>query len=69
MNAEELLAEWESGESNGLRPARIQELHDDLQRITGEPVPHRVSEIESWLERKKSHLTRLLREAVEEEGE
>lgn len=66
MNPSDLLEEWESGESTGLRPQRIQRLRDDIQRITGQPVPHRVSEIEAWQSRLKSYLTRCIREAAEE---
>lgn len=48
MSPEELLAEWESGES-GLRPARVQVLRDDLTDA-GLDVPRRVPAIEEWLQ-------------------
>lgn len=67
--AEELLEEWESGDTNGMRPARIQRLREELQEITGQPIPRRVPAIESWLEAMKPQLTRKLREAVDDEIE
>lgn len=63
MKADELLAEWESGDSTGLRPARIQVLYDDLREHTGLPIPRARSEIESWQERMKGEVTKRLREA------
>lgn len=67
MDAEELRQEWESGESTGMRPARVQEVRADIYRVTGEPIPRSRVEIENWLEKKKSHVTQLLREADDEE--
>lgn len=66
-NAEELLEEWESGESTGLRPARVQILRTDLMTVTGLIIPHRRSELEAYLDRFQGQITRKLREAVEEE--
>lgn len=67
MNASDLLAEWEEGGS-GLRPARAQVLRADLMEHTGIWLPHRRSELESFLDRFKPHITRKLRERVAEEG-
>jgi len=65
MNAEELLEEWEDGESTGVRPERVKVIRDDLYRVTGMLPPRRVSEIESWLESMKGQVTRKLRNAAE----
>lgn len=65
-SAEELLDEWESGEETGMRPARIKQVRDELQEITGQPIPRRVPAIEGWLEAMKGQITRKLREAVGE---
>ena len=64
MTPEELLEEWESGDSTGLRPARIQMLHNDLREHTGLPIPRARSEIESWQERMKGEVTKRLRAAA-----
>jgi hypothetical protein len=67
MNAQELLDEWESGET-GFRPKRVQSLRDELQEYTGQPVPRRLPEIESWLPRMQGTITAKLRKAADEEG-
>lgn len=61
--ASDLLDEWESG----MRPARVQALRHDLMHHTGLIVPHRRSEIESYMTRMKGQITRWLRAAAEEE--
>lgn len=66
MDAEDLLSEWTSGDSSGIRPRRIQRIRDDLSEATGMPVPRRIPEIESWLDRMKSQVTRKLQEAAED---
>jgi hypothetical protein len=66
MTPEELLDEWESGESNGLRPKRIQVLRDDIEEFTGMSVPRRVSQIEGWAKALQSQITRKLRMAAGE---
>ena len=48
MTPEELLEEWEEGEP-GLRPARVQEIREDLERHTGLSVPRRQSRIRIWV--------------------
>ncbi|AGM11979.1 hypothetical protein DNAM5_120 [Haloarcula californiae tailed virus 1] len=65
MNAQQLLDEWEEGETTGVRPARVKQIRDDLREVTGLHVPRRTHEIESWLETMKSQVTRKLREAAE----
>lgn len=74
MNAEELYEEWTSGESNGMRPKRVQAVRDDLSAAIELPVPHRVPEIESWLNgmRSSGTITKKLKAAAEpsdEDGE
>lgn len=66
-DANELLEEWTSGESTGMRPQRVQAVRDDLQEVTGQFVPRRVSEIASFLDNDqwKGVITRKLREEVE----
>ena len=64
-DAEALLEEWESGESTGLRVARMQALRTDLMEVTGIWLPHRRSELEGYMERFRGQITRKLREAVE----
>lgn len=66
MTPEELLEEWTSGDP-GLRPARIQQVRDDLRTYTGLPVPRRVTAIEQWLDANRADVTSLLEEAVETE--
>lgn len=66
MNAQELYDEWTEGESTGVRPKRIQEIRDDLMDATGIHVPHRIPEIEPWLDRMRGHMTKKLKEAKEE---
>lgn len=68
-NAQELLDEWEDGESTGVRPARVKQIRDDLRRVTGMYVPRRTTEIEGWLDSMKGQVTRKLREAAEEEAD
>lgn len=65
MNADELLQEWEEGETTGVRPARVKEIRDDLSEVTGVYVPRRPSEIEGWLDKMKGQVTRKLRVAAE----
>lgn len=67
MNAQELYDEWTEGEQNGMRPKRVQAVRDDLSDALGMSVPHRVSEIEHWLDKMKSSgvVTRKLQKAVE----
>ena len=66
-SAQELYDEWQSGESTGMRPKRVQTLRDDLEEATELTIPHRVSEIEGWLEtmRQSGVITRKLRAAAE----
>lgn len=71
MNAQELLTEWEAGDSNGLRAARVQELREDLQTATGEPIPRNRGQIEALIldhPQKVGVITRKLREAAAEEA-
>lgn len=65
MNADELYSEWTSGESNGMRPKRVQAVRDDLAEATGMSVPRRITEIEGWLETMKQSgvITKKLRSA------
>lgn len=65
MNAQELLNEWKSGESTGVRPERVKALRSDLRRYTDVPIPRSTSEIENWLPRMKGQITKDLQEAVE----
>lgn len=69
MKAEELYNEWTEGESSGVRPARVQELRDELRRHTGLAVPRRVPEIESWLPRMKGQITKKLKQAAQADEE
>ena len=75
MNPEELYDEWTRGETNGMRPKRVQALRTEIREATGMPVPRRVSEIEGWLEamQQSGTLTKKLRDAAaadrEERGE
>lgn len=71
MNAQELYDEWTEGESNGMRPKRVQSIRDDLAEATGMSVPHSASEIEGWLEVMSSSgtITRKLRDAAREESD
>lgn len=66
MNAQELYDEWTEGESNGMRPKRVQSIRDDLAEATGMSIPHSASEIEGWLEvmTQSGTLTRKLRDAA-----
>jgi hypothetical protein len=64
VDARDLLDEWEEG-GTGLRPARAQALRADLMEHTGMYMPHRRTELESYLTRMRSQITRKLREAVE----
>lgn len=68
-NAQELLDEWEDGESTGVRPARVSQIRDDLQQVTGMYVPRRTTEIEGWLDSMKGQVTRKLREAATDEDD
>ena len=69
MNAQDLLDEWEDGETTGVRPARVKQIRDDLSRVTGMYVPRRTHEIEGWLDSMKGQVTRKLREAADEESD
>lgn len=71
MNAQELYEEYTSGESNGFRPKRAQRLRSDIQDATGLSVPHRMPELENWLETMQSSgvLTRKLKKASEGSGD
>lgn len=64
---EELYDEWTDGETNGMRPKRVQQVRDDLADATGLSIPHRVTAIEGWLStmRQSGVITRKLREAAE----
>lgn len=64
---QELYEEWQEGEQNGMRPKRVQALRDDLAEATGMTIPHRVSQIEGWLDTMRSSgvITRKLRDAAE----
>lgn len=84
MDAQELLDEWTGNEPpddedeevdetdweyrSGLPPQRVKTLRDDLRRHTGLPVPRRVHEVESWVERMKGTVTQKLQEAIESES-
>jgi hypothetical protein len=48
MTPEELLEEWTEGET-GMRPARVQEVRDDLMEHTGLSVPRRRGRIRVWV--------------------
>lgn len=48
MTPEELLEEWTEGEP-GLRPARVQEVRDELEEYTGLSVPRRQSRLSVWV--------------------
>ena len=48
MTPEELLEEWEEGDT-GLRPARVQEVREELEQHTGLSVPRRKSQIRMWV--------------------
>jgi hypothetical protein len=48
MTPEELLEEWQEGEP-GLRPARVQEVRNDLMEHTGLSVPRRRGRIRVWV--------------------
>ena len=67
MTPEDIYDEWTRGEQNGLRPKRVQALRTEIEEATGMVVPHRVSEIEGWLEamRQSGTLTKKLRAAAE----
>lgn len=67
MNDQELYDEWTSGEQNGMRPKRVQALRGDLSDALGMYVPHRVGEIEGWLDRMRQSgtITKKLRDAAE----
>ena len=68
MTPEELYTEWTDGEQNGMRPKRVQTLREDLAEATGLVIPHRVPEIEGWLEAmtQSGVITRKLKAAVED---
>lgn len=65
--ATELYDEWTDGAQNGMRPKRVQTLRDDLAEATGLAIPHRVSEIEGWLDAMSQSgvITRKLEKASE----
>lgn len=65
MTPEELHEEWNSGETTGMRPQRIQRVRDDLMEITGMPIPRRIVEIEGWMDAMKGQITRRLNEEIE----
>ncbi len=65
MTPEELHEEWNSGETTGMRPQRVQHIRDDLMDITGIPIPRRIVEIEGWMDAMKGQITRRLNEEVE----
>ena len=73
MNPKEIYEEWTSGETNGLRPARVQAVRADLEDAIDMRIPRRVSEIEGWLSAmsRSGVITRRLAEATRafEEGE
>lgn len=69
-DAQQLLDEWTSGETNGMRPARVQAVRDDLMEATGEYIPRRISEIEATLldiPQRRGVVTRKLRAAAGED--
>lgn len=67
-DAQDLLQEWTSGESTGMRPQRVQALRDDLSEVTGQAIPRRIPNIEALLKHPqwKGTITQKLREAAEE---
>lgn len=66
---EQLLKEWESGDSTGLRPERAQTLRDDIKQATGQTLPRRLPGIEAYLNNQhlKATITRELRKAVDDD--
>ena len=68
MNAQELYDEWTSGETNGMRPARVQAIRGDLEAATGLNIPHRTENIEGWLQamHESGTITKKLKQAAEE---
>lgn len=69
---QELLEEWQDGETNGMRPRRLQKVREDMVEATGEAIPRRIGDIRGILQDPnwRGVITRKLRDAVEEsEGE
>lgn len=69
MKASELLEEWTSGEQSGMRPQRVQRVREDLREYTDLPIPRRIPEIESYVERMKGEITKQLKAAAEDEAD
>lgn len=66
-DAKALLEDWEAANEGGLRPAMVQSMRSDLMEATKIFIPHRRSEIESYMNRMKGQITRKIREAAEAE--
>ena len=66
-DAQTLLDEWTEGEQNGMRPARVQAVRDDLSRVTGQSIPRRITDIENFLSNQQLRgvITRKLKRAAD----
>jgi hypothetical protein len=66
MTPEELLEEWTSGESTGMRPQRVQAVREELAEYTGQAIPRRIPDIAAFLDNPqwKGTITQKLREEV-----
>lgn len=65
MEPDALLDEWTTDEP-GVRPARVQQLRDDLQRHTDLSIPRRIPVIEEWLDAHRDDVTAQLEAAVDD---
>ena len=65
---EDLLEEWTSGETSGMRPHRVKQVRAELMRHTDMVIPRRIHEIEGMLSNPqwKGQITRKLREALDQ---